>query len=222
MIPYLPSTSHYCQWISNDIQNHEKCHIHHSHSLKHLKHCHIPCSQCTGWFLFRPPLWSDMCREKWAIWPQFWKLPNQAAFMGSWPLFGSIIFYSYFDLFSSDNTNMKTILPDLWGWGCWASSPRGCPTTAWTPSPRPSCPASSSSRPPQWRRPWRRAPSDCEASTFPLLLLSSNPPPTINTWGTPLPPSPHPPPTHPPCSWQSAGFDQQRNNVSNLHYRAQW
>ena len=175
-----------------------------SHSLKHLKHCHVPCSQCTGWFLFRPPLWSDMCREKWAIWPQFWKLPNQAAFMGSWPLFGSIIFYSYFDLFSSYNTNIKTILPDLWGWGCWASSPRGCPTTAWTPSPRPSCPASSSWRRPRWRQPWLcRAPSDWgEVSTFPpplsptcLLFTSSD--------------NQH---TQYPSSWQSAGLDQQKDN----------
>ena len=146
-----------------------------------------------------------MCREKWAIWPQFWKLPNQAAFMGSWPLFGSIIFYSYFDLFSSYNTNMKTILPDLWGWGCWASSPRGCPTTAWTPSPRPSCPASSSWRRPRWRQPWLcRAPSDWgEVSTFPpplspatcLLFTSSD--------------NQH---TQYPSSWQSAGLDQQKDN----------
>ena len=159
-----------------------------------------------------------MCREKWAIWPQFWKLPNQAAFMGSWPLFGSIIFYSYFDLFSSYNTNIKTILPDLWGWGCWASSPRGCPTTAWTPSPRPSCPASSSWRRPRWRQPWLcRAPSDWgEVSTFPPPTLSSNLPPLHLLWQ-----SAHPVSLLMAISWLGSTKRQSRQRQRQIQIQRQ-
>ena len=56
-----------------------------------------------------------MCREKWALWPQFRKLPTQ-----EWLFKGPI-----YGLPSEDDVRIGT---DLSGWGCWAGSPRECPT----------------------------------------------------------------------------------------------
>ena len=98
-----------------------------------------------------------MCREKWALWPQFRKLPTQ-----EWLFKGPI-----YDLPSEDDVRIGT---DLSGWGCWVGSPRECPTLymiwlwidpglptltrAWTPSQRRCDPTSSSSHRPRSPRPW--------------------------------------------------------------------
>ena len=98
-----------------------------------------------------------MCREKWALWPQFRKLPTQ-----EWLFKGSM-----YGLPSEDDVRIGT---DLSGWGCWVGSPRECPTLymiwlwidpglptltrAWTPSQRRCDPTSSSSHRPRSPRPW--------------------------------------------------------------------
>ena len=56
-----------------------------------------------------------MCREKWALWPQFRKLPTQGRLFKG-PICG---------LPSEENVKFGT---DLSGWGCWVGSPRECPT----------------------------------------------------------------------------------------------